>query len=115
MNLKNFYKAINGNYKDTKSRLVSDSLIERFILLFKDDNTIKYLINSYQDKDIDNAFLAAHSLKGICANLGFGDLGKEAYILTEILRKKSFEGSKEAYDNVLKKYDILINGIEKHQ
>ena len=38
---------------------------------------------------------AAHTLKGVCQNLGFTNLYQPTYELTEVLRAGTPEGSKE--------------------
>lgn len=35
MDIKKFYEEIGGNYEEALSRLMNDSLIERFVLKFK--------------------------------------------------------------------------------
>ena len=41
------------------------------------------------------AFRAAHTLKGVCQNLGFTNLYQPTYDLTEVLRTGTLEGTKE--------------------
>lgn len=114
MNVSNFYHEIGGSYEDIINRLLSDSLVERFVLEFKEDKTFSQLVNAYESKNIENAFLAVHTLKGICGNLGFPRLEKAAIDLTEDLRKKTFENSFSDYKRVLDEYDSLIKAIDRN-
>ena len=91
MNSEEFYKAINGDYLNTLNRLGNEQIVSHFIKEFKNDQTFNNLRTSYENHNIENAFLAVHTLKGICANLGFTELEKKASTLTEILRKRTFE------------------------
>mgnify|MGYP000290853416 FL=1 len=44
--------------------------------------------------DVETAFRAAHTLKGICANLGFKSLFEVSYEITEALRAGDMEQAK---------------------
>ena len=52
------------------------------------------------------AFRAAHTLKGICLNLGFSCLGKAASELAEYLRGR---GDTVGYDAPVADYDYIVN------
>ena len=110
MNSEEFYKAINGDYLNTLNRLGNEQIVSHFIKEFKNDN----LRTSYENHNIENAFLAVHTLKGICANLGFTELEKKASTLTEILRKRTFENSEEAYKEVVITYNKIFEFL-KHK
>lgn len=61
------------------------------------------------------AFRAAHTLKGVCQNLGFTNLYQPTYDLTEVLRTGTLEGTKELFDSVACQYKITINAIRALQ
>lgn len=86
MSLIEFYPMIGGNYKEVFGRIPSDAMIQKFVLKFLDDPTYQELHQAIALKDIQTAFRAAHTLKGIAYNLGFTALGDEASKLTELLR-----------------------------
>ena len=58
---------------------------------------------------------AAHTLKGVCQNLGFTNLYQPTYELTEVLRADTPEGSKEWFDRVTEQYNITIDAIRAVQ
>ena len=88
-----------ANYEDVLKRLYNEGMICRFTLMFLNDE----------------AFRAAHTLKGVCQNLGFTNLYQPTYDLTEVLRTGTLEGTKELFDSVTCQYKITINAIRALQ
>lgn len=107
MNVEKFYQEINGDLNKTISRLGSKEFVEQFVLEFMDDKTFDNLCISYNNNDVENSFLYVHTLKGICANLGLSGLYHASSLLTEVLRKKTFDDSKELYDEVISEYNKI--------
>ena len=66
------------------------------------------------DKDAETAFRAAHTLKGICLNLGFDNLFAPRQELTEKLRgATTIEGTDELFAAVEKEYDRTCEALRK--
>ena len=86
MQLEECYNAFGGSYQDIKSRLGSDALIKRFALKFLADTSYERLHVGLENKDYEEAFRAAHTLKGVCQNLSFQRLSGSSGELTELLR-----------------------------
>jgi len=86
MTLKDFYSRINGDYDGAMKRLRSEKLVLRFVLKFLEDTNMGDLRSALAASDQDGAFCAAHTLKGLCLNIGFTQLGESASRLTEALR-----------------------------
>lgn len=86
MTLTRFYEAVGGNYTEVLSRLMSEHLIRKFLLKFPDDSSYAVLCVSVDHEDYEEAFRAAHTLKGVCLNLGLSNLARSAIALTELLR-----------------------------
>ena len=63
-------------------------------------------------QDVKEAFRAAHTLKGVCLNLGFDNLSPSAVALTEILRAGTFDGAAEQYALVKEEYQKTIEAIQ---
>ena len=72
MAIQECYQQLGGDYATLKTRLPSDSLIKRFITKFLDDSSYSELCCALEEGQREEAFRAAHTLKGVCANLGFG-------------------------------------------
>ena len=62
-------------------------------------------------QDAPTAFRAAHTLKGVCQNLGFSNLYAPAYALTETLRAGQLEGTQEQFAKVEEQYQCTMDAI----
>ena len=113
MNLEQFYAEVGGNYEDVKKHLMSDGIIKRFLLKFPDDKSFQTLEESLKSGAVEEAFRAAHTLKGLCLNLGFSDLYTPSAALTEILRAGKTDGAAELLAEVTEKYKAVLDGISK--
>lgn len=70
MTLQECYAAMGGNYEEVLGRLRSDRLIQKFVLKFVDDGSYQLLLDSMASQNYEDAFRAAHTIKGVCQNLG---------------------------------------------
>ena len=66
--------------------LPRESMVRKFALMFLNDDSYPKLEQSLKEGNAQEAFRAAHTLKGVCQNLGFTNLYQPAYELTEVLR-----------------------------
>ena len=67
-----------------------------------------------QEGQREEAFRAAHTLKGVCANLGFDRLGTSAGQLTELLRPEGDsipESAAPVLNEVKRDYELTVNAI----
>ena len=113
MNIKEFYEIVGGNYNDVLSRLNSEMLITRIVKKFAEDPSFKQLEEALKEKNVDLAFRAAHTLKGICLNLGFDQLSNDAVDITEILRAGTLDGTAELFDSIKASYDNTIDLLKE--
>lgn len=86
MTLKECYDALGANYEETLGRLCSERLVEKFALKFPLDESFSMLERAIQEEKWEEAFRAAHTLKGVSLNLGFTKLYQASDELTEALR-----------------------------
>lgn len=86
MTLQECYAALGGDYEDVSARLHSDRLVQRFILRFLDDQSFALFLTSMREKRYDEAFRAAHTIKGVCQNLSFSSLLKSSSAMSDALR-----------------------------
>ena len=119
MTIKECYDRMNGSYEDAKSRLMMDSMIERFVFKFLDDSTMENLRKAIAQGDIAVSFREAHTLKGVAANLAFTELQKAASDLTEqngdnLLSIKA-SADAELMAGVEKAYGIVVDAIRTYQ
>lgn len=110
--IERFYEKIGGNYNDVLKRFGSEMILKRFVLKFLQDPSFSELRKGFEEKDAETVFRAAHTLKGVCANLGFERLYRASYELTESFRSKSFtDNSFELYRVAENEYRLLISAI----
>ena len=104
MTMRECYEAIGGNYKDVLGRLHSEALIRRFTLKFLEDQSYLQLKQALENKNYEDAFRGAHTLKGVCQNLSFDHLYEVSNELTELLRDRTGEqpGIPEAVENTVR-------------
>lgn len=74
MTMQEYYKAIGGNYEAVLGRLHSEALIQRFTLKFLEDQSYLQLKQALENKNYEDAFRSAYTLKGVCQNLSFDRL-----------------------------------------
>ena len=115
MTLPELYDTIHGNYAEAKTRLMNDRLIDRFVLKFPADPTMQGLIAAVDAGDTNAAFAAAHTMKGVAANLAFTELSERASALTEQLRPRTEPVDAQLYDLVLQSYTATINAIKAYE
>ena len=65
-----------------------------------------------EEKDAPTAFRAAHTLKGVCQNLGFDALYVPSSALTEALRGGSLDGADELFPPVEKEYQRVVEALK---
>lgn len=112
MTLKECYEALGGDYEDVVGRLRSERLIQKFVLKFPEDGSYALLHDSLKAGNVQEAFRAAHTIKGMCQNLSFTKLAESGAALTERLRAGSAEGTEELLSKVDADYRATVEAIE---
>ena len=95
-------------------RLHSEALIRRFTLKFLEDQRYLQLKQALENKNYEDAFRGAHTLKGVYQNLSFDRLYEVSSELTELLRDRTGEqpGIPEAMEKVTEVYEMTIEEIK---
>ena len=86
MTLQECYAAMEGDYQDALGRLRSDRLVQKFVLKFLADGSYDLLTQSMEEENYAEAFRAAHTIQGVCQNLGLTKLLNSSSELAEALR-----------------------------
>ena len=86
MTLQECYSAMGGDYDEVMGRLRSEKLVQKFVLKFLNDKSYELLCTSMESKNYEEAFRAAHTIKGVAQNLSFTALYQSASALSEALR-----------------------------
>ena len=114
MTIEQCYQEMGGNYTEVCGRLPSQRLVEKFVQKFLDDQSYAELTAAMAAGDHDVAFRAAHTLKGVAANLSFTKLQASASELTELLRAPADTIPPEAgpmLEAVTRDYEATIAAI----
>jgi len=93
-------------------------LYEQFLLRFPADDTFGKIGPAFDKGDMDEALAAAHTLKGVSANLGMTRLYKACSDTVSLIRAKDPEKAKQSYAEIKKAYDevcALINEVGKKE
>lgn len=86
MTLKECYHAMEADYDGVICRLLTEERVQKFLLKAVDNQLLEKLSSSLEEGDYKEAFRSAHSLKGVCQNLGLTKLEASSSEMTEILR-----------------------------
>ena len=115
MTVQECYQAFGGNYEEVVSRLRTDERIARFLQKVVDDGSYKLLIDSIATNNVDEAFRAAHTLKGVCGNLSITKFGESSSALCEYLREKRVidDAVMSMLETVKADYELTINSIKQ--
>mgnify|MGYP000010886210 FL=1 len=113
MTVRECYEKMGANYDGVLSRLGNEMLIRKFVIKFLKDPSFQDLTAAIEKSDAESAFRAAHTLKGICLNLGFDNLYKPSEVLTEKLRGRELNGYETLYDEVKEQYDKTVGAINE--
>lgn len=117
MTIQDCYQKLGGDFAQVEKRLPSVGLIKKFITKFPDDGSFSELCQAIQSGKPVEAFMAAHTLKGVSANLGFTKLMSSAEKLTELLRKETDavpEGAAQLLEEVRQDYELTVSAIRAY-
>lgn len=88
----------------------NEGLYLRLVKMVPNNESFKSLYETIKNNDLDNAFKAAHSLKGILANLAIDPILAPVNEITELLRNKQnidYTIYLEKIENKRKELEIL--------
>ena len=117
MTIQECYQKLGGEFAQGEKRLSSVGLVRKFIVKFLDDDSYSKLCLAMQNGQREEAFRAAHTLKGVSANLGFSRLLASAGELTELLRAEteSIPGRAAALlEEVKQDYELTVSVIRAY-
>ena len=104
-----------GDYEGVLGRLRMDKLIQKFLLKMPEDENYQLLCDSMEAENWDEVFRAAHTMKGVCANLGLSKLQASSSELTEAVRGGKPLTDKSLFEKVREDYAMTIGVIEKYK
>ncbi len=114
MTLEECYSLIKADYKAAKSQLVSEAIIEKFMIKYLNEPTMQALRDAVKAGDIEESFRTAHTLKGVALNLALKQLHEAASELTEQLRSRTQPADEKLMQKVEEAYELVISGISRY-
>ncbi len=117
MTVQECYEAMGADYDDVISRLRTDERVTKFLLKILNDGSFQLLTDSLAAKNMEDAFRAAHTLKGVAMNLSLTALYHAAGPMTEALRGRSEYGAElePLYTAVKQEYERTMTCIRALQ
>lgn len=112
MSLKECYEAMNGDYEGVIGRLRSEKIVQKFVFKFLDDTSYEALCSNLKEENAEEAFRAAHTIKGVCQNLGFDALFQSSNEMAETLRAGWDPKALELLPQLEKDYKTAVSAIE---
>lgn len=112
MTLEQCYQVIGGDYEEVLQRLMNESLVRRFLDKFLKDASFDNIFVNLEKGDMPEAFRAAHTLKGLCQNLGLGNLYHSSYDVTEALRDGNNGTTPEMLEQLKQDYNNTVAAIQ---
>ena len=85
-----------------------ETLFVKFLMKFVDDKSFQSLKEQIENGECEEAFKAAHTLKGVADNLAFDELAMVAGDITEALRAQKLE-------EAIKQLPVLEEAYKKVQ
>jgi HPt (histidine-containing phosphotransfer) domain-containing protein len=91
----------------------NEALFERFLRRFIDDKSYIELAEAISAGDAERAFMAAHTLKGVCGNLSMVRLENLVRSQVEYLRSGDFLSASKLMPDITAAYEIIISVIRE--
>ena len=113
MELEELYQKIGGDLKNVMKRIPNEAMIGKFVRKYANDPTYNRLTAAVEAKNWKDAFLAAHTLKGICQNLGMDNLYRSSFEVTEALRGGSNNTNEEMLNRLKADYEAAVETIKQ--
>ncbi len=115
MKLSEFYAQIGADYATMLERMLyNESLVYKFLQRFLTDKTFYNLESVVASGSVDDVFRAAHTLKGVTANLELAPLLESVSELVEHTRKGgNCELIPEMFERIKSDYNLIISLIKE--
>lgn len=108
------YEKIGADYNGASVRLMGEEMLARFALKFLDDESMDKLEAAMAAGDVEGAFMAVHTLKGVSQNLGFDNLYEPAVVVTEALRNaNAVDGAHDGIHALRQQYAATMSALRE--
>lgn len=117
MTIQKCYQQLGGDFTQVEKRLSSTNLVQKFIAKFLDDGSFSELCLAMKEGQPENAFRAAHTLKGVSASLSLTRLLSSVSQLAELLRTEAETipvGADLLFEEVKQDYELTVSTIHAY-
>lgn len=111
MTLSELYNTINGDYEGVIGRFRGEERVVKFLGMFLRDPSYSELKRNIEEGNCSEAFRAAHTLKGVAANLGMTAMHDMASDITEALRSENMSLANALMPQLEDMYEIVISAL----
>ena len=115
MTINECYQALGGNYDNVLTRFRSEERIQKYIYKFLEDTSFINMQTALENGQIEEAFRAAHTLRGVSENLGLDKLSNSSYLITEALRSGNDVLASTLFPQVKEDYQLTMDAIKCYQ
>ena len=113
--LKEIYEIAGSDPKEVIARYGgNEEMLRRFLRLFARDDSFAKLQEALAAGNADGAFRAVHTLKGICANLGFARLHEKSSEMTELLRRGELDKAAPLFTGLEDEYAKVLGALNRY-
>ncbi len=111
MTIRECYQRLEGDFDEALRRLQTENFVRRIAVKFLRDESFAQLERALDAGDVQEAFRAAHTLKGVSGNLSFTRLARSSAALTELLRSGNLAAAKENLPEVAADYRRTVEAL----
>ena len=97
-----------------KRFLGKEDMYLKFLKRFLEDESFSNMERYLEQNNVEEAFKAAHTLKGVVTNLGLESIMCSVLPITEKLRAGSLEEGKNMMEQLKKEYEMVVNILKKN-
>ena len=113
MTVKEFYDVTGGGYEEMFSKFGTDVMITKFLNIFKRDKSYDSLVEKLDGGDTEEAFHAAHTLKGVVLNLNLLGLKDPVCNVVEALRAGNLSAARSLFPVLKEAYGVACDALNK--
>ena len=115
MTLKECYEILGADYDDVMNRLRKEDRVTRFLKKFLDDKSFALLEESLETGNMEEAFRAAHTLKGVSQNLSLSNLYTPSSLLSDRLKENRAGGEdvRLMFEQVKTEYQKTVGAVSR--
>lgn len=92
----------------------NEDLYEKFLSKFLDDTNFTELKENLKAKKYEKAYANAHTLKGVCANLGLDSLYSVLVPMVDELRENQYNEGSTKFKELEENYDEICSIIREN-